>query len=209
MRIRATLTAAAAMGVLTLALASAGTVARAQTPSPTGTAAPLAACPTANQLLVAPPTAAAPTTVTTSIAPPLGNLKAATQGDRASLHLHYFIDTPPPAAGTAIPTGLNSIIHTAALTQDVGPLAAGPHTVYVVVGQLDHRACALRGQVSFNVGAASAAAAQPASPVTPPKTGSGGLLPGAGAASSWLAMAALAVGAFGVAGGAIVARRRK
>ncbi|MCC6238522.1 MAG: hypothetical protein IT299_13250 [Dehalococcoidia bacterium] len=207
-RIRATLTALVAMGLLALAMANAGTIAQAQTPSPTGTAAPLAACPTANQLLVAPPTAAAPTTVTTSIAPPLGNLKAATQGDRASLHLHYFIDTPPPAAGTTIPMG-PSIIHTAALTQDLGALSAGAHTVYVVVGQLDHRACALRGQVSFNVGAASASATQPTSPVTPPKTGSGGLLPGAASASSWLGLATLAVAALGIAGGAVVARRRR
>lgn len=209
MRIRATLTAAAAMGLLVLAMSSAGTIAQAQTPSPTATAGPLAPCPTAGQLLVAPPTAAAPTTVTTSIAPALGNLKAATQGDRASLHLHYFIDTPPPAAGTTIPTGLTSIIHTAALTQDLGALAPGVHTVYVVVGQLNHSACALRGQVSFTVGAATATKAQPASPVTPPKTGSGGLLAGASGASSWLGIAALAAAALGVTGGAVVARRRR
>ncbi len=206
MRIRTTWIATAAVAAVTLALATAGNVAQAQTP--TATASPLAACPTSNQLIVAPPTAAAPTTVTTSIAPALGNLKAATQQDRESLHLHYFVDTPPPAAGTTIPTGVSSIIHTAALTQDVGPLAPGVHTVYVVVGQLDHRACALRAQVTFTVGGAAATKAAAPSAVTPPKTGSGGLL-GSTEAASWLGMAAVAAAVVGVAGGAVVARRRR
>lgn len=198
---RATLTSAVATGVSILALAGASGIASAQTP--TATSQPLAACPTGT-LTVAAPTAAAPSTVSVTIAPPLANLKAASAGDRASHHVHYFIDTPAPAAGTLIPTGNASIIHSGTLTQDLGTLAAGSHTVVVVVGQLDHRACDLRGQVTFTTSAAGAAA------VTPPKTGNGGLLEGAATSTSGLSLAALAATAVVAAGGgAALARRRR
>lgn len=198
---RATLTSAVAIGVSILALAGASGIAGAQTP--TATSQPLAACPTGT-VTVSAPTVAAPNMVNVTIAPPLANLKAASVGDRASHHLHYFIDTPAPAAGTLIPTGNASIIHSGTLTQDLGTLAAGSHTVVVVVGQLDHRACELRGQVTFSTSAAGAAA------VTPPKTGNGGLLQGAALSTSGLGLAALAATAVVAAGGgAALARRRR
>lgn len=207
MRVRAMLVAAMAMGIVALALAGTGDLARAQTPTATGTAVALAPCPTGGTLTVAAPTAGAPSTVTVTVAPALANLKAASAADPASHHVHYFIDTPAPAAGAAIPTGNAAIIHSGTLTQDLGALAAGPHTVVVVVGQLDHKACDLRGQVSFTTAAAQAA---PTAAVTPPKTGNGGLLRRTSeAASSGLGMAALAVATLVAVGGAAVATRRR
>src|SRR5688572_18288977 len=158
-------------------MAAASGFARAQTPTATPTSVPLAPCPTGT-LTVAAPTAAAPTMVTATIVPALANLKAGTAGDPMSHHLHYFVDTPATAAGTLIPTTDPKIIHSASLSQDVGTLAAGSHTVVVVVGQLDHRACDLRGQVTFTTQAPATAtptagAATAVAPVTPPKTGSG------------------------------------
>lgn len=187
---------------------SAGEHAGAQTPAATatatGTAVPQAPCPTGGTLTVAAPSASAPTTVTVTIAPPLGNLKAASAGDPQSHHVHYFIDTPAPAAGAAIPTGNPSIIHSGSLTQDLGALSAGSHTISVVVGQLNHTACALRGQVTFT------SAAQAAAAVSPPKTGNGGLLgQTTEAASSPLGMAVLVAFTMIAVGGAGVATRRR
>ncbi|MFN8639423.1 MAG: hypothetical protein U0360_08185 [Dehalococcoidia bacterium] len=182
----------------------AGEHAGAQTPSATATAVAQAPCPTGGTLSVAAPSASAPSTVSVTIAPPLGNLKAASAGDPQSLHLHYFIDTPAAAAGAAIPTGNAAIIHSGTLTQDLGALGAGSHTVIVVVGQLNHTACALRGQVSFTT------AAQVGAAVSPPKTGSGGLLAQTTeAASSPLGVAALASFTLIAVGGAGLAIRRR
>ncbi len=162
-----------------------------------------APCPTGGTLTVGAPSASAPTTVSVTIAPPLGNLKAASAGDPQSLHVHYFIDAPAPAAGTAIPTGNPAIIHSGTLTQDLGALSAGSHTVVVVVGQLNHTACPLRGQVTFTSSAQAAAA------VSPPKTGSGGLLgQTTEAVSSPLGMAVLAAFTLIAVGGAGIATRR-
>ena len=87
------------------------TASPAATPAGTATAAPtLAACPSGVTITVAPPTASAPTTVTAAIEPPV-NIKAAAAGDFTSFHVHYFVDTPAAAAGTAIPTGNAQIIH--------------------------------------------------------------------------------------------------
>lgn len=205
MRFRATLVAILVLSGTTL-LAS-GERALAQTPTATGTAVALAPCPTGGTLTVAAPAAGAPSTVTVTIAPALANLKAASAADPTSHHVHYFIDTPAPAAGVAIPTGNPSIIHSGTLTQDLGTLAAGSHTVVVVVGQLDHKACDLRGQVTFTTAAAQAA---PTAAVTPPKTGNGGLLGQTSeAASSGLGMAAMAIATLVAAGGAAVATRRR
>ncbi len=205
MRFRATLVAILMLGATAL-LASSERV-LAQTPTATGTAVALAPCPTGGTLTVAAPSASAPSTVTVAIAPPLANLKAASAADPTSLHVHYFIDTPAPAAGAAIPTGNPSIIHSGTLTQDLGALAAGSHTVVVVVGQLDHRACDLRGQVTFTTAAAQAA---PTAAVSPPKTGTGGFLGQTSeAASSGLGMAFLSVATLIAVGGAAIATRRR
>ena len=216
MRIRATVTALLVVATVGASLVAASGLARAQTPTATPTSVPLAACPTGT-LTVTAPTAAAPTTVTATIVPALANLKAATAGDPASYHVHYFIDVPATAAGSLIPVGDAKIIHSGTLTQDLGTLAPGAHTVVVVVGQLDHRACDLRGQVSFTTQAPAtatptpgAATATAVAPVTPPSTGSGGLLnPTSGAASSPLALAALAFATALAVGGAAVATRRR
>jgi hypothetical protein len=190
-------------------LAASG-LANAQTPTATPTAVALAPCPTGT-LTVAAPTAGAPTSVTATIAPPLANLKAATASDPMSHHLHYFVDTPATAAGALVPTGDPKIIHSATLTQDLGTLAAGSHTVIVVVGQLDHRACDLRGTVTFTVAAQvapTATATATAAPVSPPSTGSGGLL-GQSSGTSSLALATLALATIVAVAGAAVATRQR
>ena len=170
---------AAAIGiaavVTALAMSTLGTLrAQAQTPPA------LAACPADLKITVTPPTAAAPTTVSATLTPTL-NLKAAALGDVTSFHVHYYVDIDPTKvlkAGTAIPTGDAKIIHGAALTQDVGALTPGSHTVWVVVGQVSHQACGgtdgniIAGSTTFTVAApAAATAAAPA----PGKTGTGGL----------------------------------
>jgi hypothetical protein len=119
-----------------------------------------AACPTGVTVTVAPPDATAPTTVTVALAPPV-NIVAATAADPTSYHLHYFVDTLATSAGTVIPAGNPKIIHSASLTQEVGPLTAGTHTVTVVLGQLNHTACDARGTVTFIVGATAAAPSAP------------------------------------------------
>ncbi|MSQ36661.1 MAG: DUF4399 domain-containing protein [Dehalococcoidia bacterium] len=175
---------------LTFAVATG--VAQAQTPSPTATVSPTAAptvapCPTATVVVTA-PTAAAPTTVSVAITPTL-NVKPAADGDAASFHVHYFIDTPATAAGSVVPTDDAKIIHAAALTQNLGALAAGAHTVEVVLGQFNHTACAARGSVTFTVAATQAATAVAPSA---PATGSAGLAGGSPAAATVLALFALA-----------------
>lgn len=143
------------------------TATRTATATATATTSPTpAACPTSVTIAVAAPTAAAPSTVNVTITPPL-NIKSPTAGDPTSFHVHYFVDTPATAAGGVIPAGNPKIIHSASLSQDVGALAAGPHTVTVVVGQVSHGACEARGSVSFNV----AAVQQP----RPPSTGNAGM----------------------------------
>jgi len=139
------------VSVIGLATAMAlGGLALAQAPTPT--VAALAACPTGVTLTVAPPAAAAPTTVTVTLSSQL-NIKPASASDPTSFHLHYFVDTDATAAGQAVPTGNPKIIHSASTTQDLGALTAGQHTVSVVLGQLNHTACAVRGSVTFTVAA--------------------------------------------------------
>jgi len=169
--------------LLVLALAtSAGlasvATASAQTPSPTPAAQ--AACPSGVNVAVAPPTAAAPTTVNVTLTPPQ-TIKAASAGDPQSLHLHYFVDSIPTAAGAVVPSNDPSIIHSGALTQDLGSLTSGTHTVTVVVGQFNHAACEARGTATFIVGAAAGGP-------TAPKSGNAGL---AGSSSSALVVVLL------------------
>lgn len=144
---------------------------------PTSTPLAIAACPAGVTLTVSPPSAGAPTTVSVTLSSQL-NLKPASAGDPTSFHLHYFVDTDPTAAGQAVPTGNPKIIHSGSTTQDLGALSAGSHTVTVVLGQLNHTACAVRGSATFTV----------AAPL--PGTGSGGYL-GQNESGSGLPMATL------------------
>ena len=52
-------------------------------------------------------------------------------------HLHVFIDKEP-VAGQAIPVGDPMIIHSATSPISVPALTAGPHTIWVVVGNGNH-----------------------------------------------------------------------
>lgn len=166
------------------ALVSATTVA-AQTPTPAATPAAQAACPTSVTVAVAPPTSWAPTTVTVTLTP-AQNIKAASAGDPQSLHLHYFIDSTPTAAGAVIPSNDPTIIHSGSLTQDLGALTAGTHTVTAVVGQFNHAACEARGAATFIVGASAGA------PVAP-KAGNAGLAGSSGSALVVVLLVAVAV----------------
>lgn len=139
----------------------------AQTPGPVT----LAACPSGVTLTVQPPTSSAPTVVSVQLSQTL-NIKPASASDPTSLHLHYFIDTQPTAAGQTVPSGDPKIIHSGSTTQDLGTLSAGEHTVWVVVGQLNHTACEVRGSATFTTVATAA-----------PKTGDAGLA--APTNSSW------------------------
>ena len=160
----------------------------------------LAACPAGLAITAtAPNTSTGTTTVTASVTPAGINFKAAAAADPASFHLHYYVDIDPTTTlkpGTTIPSGDPKIIHSGALTQDVGPLAAGPHTVWVVVGQLAHQACGgadgnvAVGKATFNVAAAAAA---PAPVAVPAKTGNAGLVTPTESPALPLALAAVAL----------------
>jgi hypothetical protein len=52
-------------------------------------------------------------------------------------HLHLFIDRDPPPAGESIPKEAG-IIHTAETSVEVPDLAAGEHTIWVVLGDAKH-----------------------------------------------------------------------
>lgn len=58
----------------------------------------------------------------------------------ASGHLHAFVDTAPVAPGEAIATGNPLIIHSATSPITVTGLAAGEHTIWIVVGDGTHHA---------------------------------------------------------------------
>jgi hypothetical protein len=53
-------------------------------------------------------------------------------------HLHVFIDADAPAAGQPIPKGVEGIIHTTDTTIEIAGLAAGEHTLLVVLGDGNH-----------------------------------------------------------------------
>jgi hypothetical protein len=55
-------------------------------------------------------------------------------------HLHAFVDVAPVAPGEAIPTGNPAIIHSATSPIVVTGLAAGEHTIWVVLGDGAHTA---------------------------------------------------------------------
>lgn len=56
----------------------------------------------------------------------------------ATGHFHVFVDREPVAAGLPIPTGDPTIIHSAASPVVVPNLAAGEHTLWVVLGDGAH-----------------------------------------------------------------------
>ena len=180
------------------AVVALGGLALAQQTTPT--APSIAACPTGVTLTVSPPTASAPTTVSVALSSTL-NLKAATAGDPTSFHLHYFVDTEATAAGQAMPTGNPKIIHSASTTQDLGTLSAGQHTVWAVLGQLNHTACDVRGAATFTVAAAA--------PL--PATGSGGYLDQSSSGltiAAWLVLASASLAVFCLGGGLVLRTRR-
>jgi hypothetical protein len=174
------------LAAIGLAAATAlGGLALAQQGTPTVPAPAPAACPTGVTLTVSAPSASAPTTVSVTLSSQL-NIKPASAADPTSFHLHYFVDTDPAAAGQLVPTGNPKIIHSASTTQDLGALTAGPHTVSVVLGQVSHTACAVRGSVTFTV----------AAPL--PGTGSGGDLDQTSSGVPMVAWLALAGASFAV-----------
>jgi hypothetical protein len=172
--------------VMGIALCALAPSARAQTPTPQ------LPCPTGVTVNVSAPEAAAPMTVSVSLTP-AQPIKAASFADPNSLHVHYFVDTLATAAGSVIPAGDPKIIHSGTLTQDLGQLTAGTHTVTVVLGQLNHTACDARGSTTFIVGQLAAA------PVAP-KSGNAGL-----ASSSTSALVVVLLVA--VAAGVVIAAR--
>ncbi len=170
----------------------------------TASAQTAADCPTGAALTIAAPTTAAPTTVTVTVTPATLNIKPAAAADATSFHLHYFIDTPATATGATIPSGDPKIIHSGTTTQDLGALAAGPHTVTVVLGQVNHAACDTRASVTFTTAATPVAA-----PVAAPaKTGNAGL-DGAGGDSVLLMGSLLDIAALVTAGARKVTGRRR
>jgi hypothetical protein len=77
------------------------------------------------------------------------NIKAASAGDPTSFHFHYFVDVNPATVivpGQPIPAGNPAIIHSGELSVTFAGLTAGDHTVWVVMGRLNHVPCA--GDVS-------------------------------------------------------------
>lgn len=171
----------------------------------TASAQTLTACPTGVTMTLTAPTAAAPTTVNVTITP-AQNIKAATAGDTASFHLHYFVDTAVTAAGAVIPSGDPKIIHSATTTQDLGALAAGSHTVTVVLGQLNHTACDARATVTFTSPPAAAPAATPVA--APAKAGNAGLA-GSGADSPLLVGALIGAALLLTVGARKISSRRR
>jgi hypothetical protein len=71
-------------------------------------------------------------------------------------HLHYFLDvdaTPYIGTQVPVPMGNPNIVHTAALQQSFDNVAAGPHTVTVMLSGSNHISVTppLSAQVMFTV----------------------------------------------------------
>ena len=69
-------------------------------------------------------------------------------------HLHLFVDREPTPAGQPIPKGDPTIIHSAKPEVDIPGLAAGAHTVWVVLGDGTHVPFdpPVEAKVTFTVG---------------------------------------------------------
>ncbi|MEY2468876.1 MAG: hypothetical protein QOF21_1574 [Actinomycetota bacterium] len=67
-------------------------------------------------------------------------VKADGDASGATGHLHAFVDKPPVAPGELIPAGDPAIIHSATAPIVVKGLAAGEHTIWIVLGDGTHTA---------------------------------------------------------------------
>ena len=123
-----------------------------------------AACPANAVVRVSAPSSDAPSTVTAEVDPNV-SIKQASDGDAQSFHLHYYVNTDPARTlkvGDVIPSGDPQIIHSGSKKVDL-KLPSGPHTVWVVLGQLGHQACGssdgrlTMGAVQFTVPAGQGA----------------------------------------------------
>lgn len=156
----------AGLAALFVAVTLPGSGVHAQSPTATPTPAP---CPTGVSLVVNAPTASAPAVVTVGM--PAGiTLKPASANDRNSFHLHYFIDTQPTLAGSPVPLNNPNVIHTDSTSVHIGARPSGTHSVTVVLGQVNHVACQVRGNVTFTLAQATTATPTPSpAPTATPK----------------------------------------
>jgi hypothetical protein len=114
-------------------------------PSPSASPAAAAQRPNGASITFTAPTAgeavsAGSVTVTVNyMGPPLVDAASATKLD--DYHLHYFLDTDPtPYIGTTVPMPLGDprIIHSAATRVTYDNVAAGPHSLAVVMSGSNH-----------------------------------------------------------------------
>lgn len=207
--IRFLLPVAAAM-VACLGLAG---VANAQSPSPsaspsaTATPPPPTPTPPPAQPAQCPDVSisakATGSTVFVTLVPTI-NIKAPSAGDPNSFHLHYFVDLNPSTVivpGQPLPgPGVNpKIIHSPELSMTFPDLAPGEHTVWVVLGQLNHVPCAggVQAAVKFTVTAAP----------KPPATGTGAASGDDTGAFVWASLAGVALLAAAAVAGARAIKR--
>ncbi len=101
----------AALAAVLLLAGLASTSTRVSAQSPTPTAPPLAACPTAVTMTAA-PAAAGSSVVAVTLTPSI-LIKAAAAADPQSFHVHYYVDTDASALkpGDVIPAGNPAIVH--------------------------------------------------------------------------------------------------
>jgi hypothetical protein len=132
------------------------------------------------------------------------NIKPPSAGDLTSFHLHYFVDLDPATVivpGQPLPPpGANpSIIHSPELSMTFPGLTAGDHTVWVVMGRVDHVPCAggVSAVVKFTVAAAP----------KPPATGTGAASGDDTSAYIWAILAGVALLAAGAVAGARAVKR--
>jgi hypothetical protein len=149
-------------------------------------------CPQGLTISLSPADSGSSTFVRASLSS-LVNVKPASENDATAFHMHYFVDVPATAAGAMVPMSDPRVIHSGSLTQDLGTLSAGPHTVTAVLGQFSHAACEARGSATFSVG-------QTPSGPTAPNSGNAGL---AGSGATALTVVLL----IGVAVAVVVAAR--
>lgn len=212
--IRFLLPVAAAM-VACLGLAG---VAYAQSPSPSAspsaTATPPPATPTPAPPPPTPPAQPAQcpdvsisanatgSTVSVTLVPANVNIKSPAAGDPNSFHFHYFVDVNPATVlvpGQPVPVGNPNIIHSPELSMSFASLAPGEHTVWVVMGRLNHVPCAggVQAVVKFSVTAAP----------KPPNTGTGAANGDDSGAYLWASLAGVALLATAAVAGARAIKR--
>lgn len=194
----------AALAAVLLLAGLASTSTRVSAQSPTPTAPPLAACPTAVTMTAA-PAAAGSSVVAVTLTPSI-LIKAAAAADPQSFHVHYYVDTDASALkpGDVIPAGNPAIVHSGDTNLNLN-LPAGPHRVTVVLAQLNHAACGdATGKVVAATAALNVVAVAQVTPVAP-KTGNAGLASG----TSSMAVLGLLVAAAAVLGARRIAGRTR